>query len=396
VAFNDFLRGDPSAYDRLGPTSRHGHFDGPVEKDPRVLYALSLKWSDDLAGARRQLDGILEEADSRGEETAIPFILLHLAELETWAGQWKPANRHATRGLRSATRGELQPLLAQLLYAKGLVQAHLGNATVARRHAEQGMSLARTVGSPAILLLNQGVLGFVALSSGRPAEAVEYFRPMLEVLSMLAIREPGVVRFVPDAIEALIETGELDKASSVLKRYEAQARRVGRTSAQAAALRCRGLLTAARGDIPAAVRLEEEAVGLHRSLAQPFELGRSLLALSLVLRRARRQSAARAALLESTEIFQHLGAELWRQKVEAVLSSRRGPERDNDGLTPAERRVGRLVATGATNQEVANQLYVSVRAVEAHLTNIYRKLGIRSRTELAARLGTSPAMPSSP
>jgi DNA-binding CsgD family transcriptional regulator len=214
---------------------------------------------------------------------------------------------------------------------------------------------------------------------------------MLDVLWSIGIDEPGVVRFVPDAIQALIETGELGRASSALEKYESQADAVQRVSAQAAALRCLGLLTAARGDVHRAVPILEDAVAQHRSQALPFELGRSLLALGLVLRRARRQSAARAALGESLDIFQRLGASLWREQAEDVLSRRRGSGRSVNGLTPAELRVGRLVATGATNQEVARQLFVSVRAVEAHLTSIYRKLGIRSRTELAIRLrDTSP------
>ena len=139
--------------------------------------------------------------------------------------------------------------------------------------------------------------------------------------------------------------------------------------------------------MPGAVRLAEKAVGRHRSIAQPFELGRSLFVLGLVLRRARRQAAARASLVESVEIFGRLGAAPWRDQVEAVLSQQRGPRRRPDDLSPAEHRVGMLVASGATNQEAAHQLFVSVRAVEAHLTSIYRKLGIRSRSELAARLG---------
>jgi DNA-binding CsgD family transcriptional regulator len=387
VAFHDYLRGDPSAPARLIPSSSRQLFDGSIETHPRVLYALMLKWSDDLSGARAALEEMRAEAELRGEEIAIPFLSLHLAEVETWAGQWNTANRHATLGLVSATRSEGQPLRAQLLYARALVQAHLGRTMRARDDAERGARLASTVGSSVTWLLNKGVLGFLALSLGHPSEAAEHLDPMLEVLWTLGIEEPGVVRFVPDAIEAFIATGDLDRASAVLEKYKGQARRVGRASAEAAALRCRGLLSAAGGDMPGAVRLAEKAVGRHRSIAQPFELGRSLFVLGLVLRRARRQSAARASLLESVEIFGRLGAAPWRDQAEALLSQQRGPRRSPNGLSPAEHRVGLLVASGATNQEAAHQLFVSVRAVEAHLTSIYRKLGIRSRTELAARLG---------
>jgi DNA-binding CsgD family transcriptional regulator len=388
AAFYEFMRGNPSALDRLRRLSLSQPSNGPTGSHPRLLYALALKWSDDLGGARRLLDAMRKQAADRGEETTVPFLLGHLAELETWAGQWRTADRHASLGLLSATRSERQPMRAQLLYAKGLVEAHLGNVTRARRHAEAGANLSRSVGASVTWLLNQGVLGFLALSLRCPAEAAQHLGPMLDVLWTIGIEEPGVVRFVPDAIEALIEAGDLHRASSALKKYESHAHAAQRDSAEAAALRCLGLLTAARGDARRGVRTLEDAVVRHRTQALPFELGRSLLALGLLLRRARRQSAARAALEESLNIFQRLGASLWREQAQDVLSRRRGPGRSVDGLTPAELRVGRLVARGATNQEVARQLFVSIRAVEAHLTNIYRKLGIRSRTELAIRLSS--------
>jgi DNA-binding CsgD family transcriptional regulator len=99
-------------------------------------------------------------------------------------------------------------------------------------------------------------------------------------------------------------------------------------------------------------------------------------------RRARQKRAARDAILEALEGFEQLGAATWVERCKSELGSIGGRTRE-DGLTPAERRVADLVAEGRTNREVAAALFLGERTVASHLTHIYAKLGIRSRTELA-------------
>jgi DNA-binding CsgD family transcriptional regulator len=90
-----------------------------------------------------------------------------------------------------------------------------------------------------------------------------------------------------------------------------------------------------------------------------------------------------------------MGARLWAGRARAELG-RIGGRARSDGLTPTEQRVADLVAEGRSNKEVADALFVSVRTVEANLTRVYAKLGIRSRTELAASRATSGDTPRSP
>ena len=127
-----------------------------------------------------------------------------------------------------------------------------------------------------------------------------------------------------------------------------------------------------------------QALAQHERLPMPFELGRTLLAQGQLRRRAKQKRAARESLQGALDIFERLGAPLWAERAGAELA-RIGlrPPAPLD-LTPTEERVAELVAAGHTNREVAQALFVSVHTVEDNLRRIYRKLGVRSRTELAA------------
>jgi DNA-binding NarL/FixJ family response regulator len=114
-----------------------------------------------------------------------------------------------------------------------------------------------------------------------------------------------------------------------------------------------------------------------------FERGRTLLAYGAKLHRLRRQAEARRMLRAALELFEGLGADAWTELARAELRKAGGRIRvSGDGLTPAERRVAEVVARGASNREAASELFLSEKTVEFHLGQIYRKLGVRSRTQL--------------
>jgi DNA-binding CsgD family transcriptional regulator len=149
--------------------------------------------------------------------------------------------------------------------------------------------------------------------------------------------------------------------------------------------RCRGLLAAGEGDVERALVLLEEAASQHEEVGDPYGRARALLAQGVVRRRARQKRAARDAIREALSGFEELGAATWVEKARNELGSIGGRRRE-EGLTAAERRVAALVAEGRTNREVAAALFLGERTVASHLTHIYAKLGIRSRTELARLL----------
>jgi len=140
-----------------------------------------------------------------------------------------------------------------------------------------------------------------------------------------------------------------------------------------------------------------DAIALHDRSPAPFEKARTELCLGERLRRARRRSEARLHLRSALERFERLGAEPWaeraRNELRASGETLRGREAGGaDELTPQELQVAMLVAEGATNREAGAALFLSPKTIEAHLGRIYRKLDVRSRTELAARLARATAL----
>ena len=144
-------------------------------------------------------------------------------------------------------------------------------------------------------------------------------------------------------------------------------------------------MAAAQGEIATALELLEQAVAQHRVVDDPFGGARALLALGVVRRRKRQKLPARVALEAALASFEALGAAGWAAEARAELGRIGGRKREA-GLTAAERRVAALVAEGQTNREVAASLFLGERTVASHLTHIYAKLGVRSRTELARKV----------
>jgi len=219
-----------------------------------------------------------------------------------------------------------------------------------------------------------------------PARACAHLARALELSAASGFADPGFFRLDADAIEALLSTGQLDRAVDALTLLESRGRRLARPWALATAGRCRALLASARGDPTQALEAAERALSEHARLPEPLELGRTLLVKGTLHRRTKQKRLARAALERALEIFEQVGAPLWVQRARAELARVSGRAPAGDGLTPTERRVAELVAVGRTNKEVAAELFLTVKAVEANLSRIYRKLAVRSRTELAARL----------
>jgi DNA-binding NarL/FixJ family response regulator len=150
-------------------------------------------------------------------------------------------------------------------------------------------------------------------------------------------------------------------------------------------LRGEAAIRAAAGELAEAAVLLESAVASRHHIS-PVQHGRTLLALGRVSRRARRIRDARSTLSRALELFEEAGAVAWAAQVRAELGRVGGRAPSTGELTPTETRVAELVAEGKANKEVAVELVVSVHTVEAALTSIYRKLDVRSRTEMARKL----------
>ncbi|MGW4984535.1 helix-turn-helix transcriptional regulator, partial [Streptomyces mirabilis] len=242
------------------------------------------------------------------------------------------------------------------------------------------------------LLRALAVLGQAELLVGDPrgaAAAVEALQRVKELGEAMSAADPPVLHWYGDLAEALVVLGETDAAGAVLREARTRASGDAPGSVLAALERAEGLREAGLGRAKeGAVRLRA-AVDRLRQLPLPVELVRTLIALGAVERRARHRNAARAVLGEALETATLIGAAPLAARARDELARLEAGERSGEAgvggpeLTPTEARIAGLVGGGATNREVAAELFISVKTVEGALSRVYRKVGVRSRTALA-------------
>lgn len=346
----------------------------------RLLYA------GELDDARPLFEAAYAAAVEQGNEPSRMAAMLALIELECRAGSWHRAEQLATEGYELVVQLGLEQSQSGLLYGRALVDAHLGNVERARDAARDAVALAEGVRGCIFRIQGQAVLGFLELSQGDAKAADRYVAPLPQALADAGYGNPGFCPVLPNAIEACLGLGDLERARSLLDELEQQTRKVDTRWARAVAARCRGLVAAAEGDNANALAALEQALVEHERLPCPFEHARTLLVLGTVQRRAKQRRAARESLAAALSIFQDLGASLWAEKARAESGRIAGRTTADGRLTASERRVAELVAEGRSNKDVAAELFVSAKTVDYHLGRIYEKLDVHSRAELAHRL----------
>jgi DNA-binding CsgD family transcriptional regulator len=356
--------------------------DSAGAPSPRGHQSKILMDSDSLDESRELLLGLLEEAMEYGDLHAASTHLIHLAELEVWAADWVAAVRHAEESLqlRQHTEHPSAPL-----YVKAMAQVYLGLVDEARREAEAGLAEAERAEDVVYRIQNLHVLGFMELSLGNHEAAHVHLGQATDLLRPRWNKEFGDGHVVPDEIEALTGLGDLVRAEDLTLWMEEVGRRTDRAWTLATGARSRALVRAARGDLAGADAALDQALHAHERLPMPFELGRTLLTRGIVRRRMKRWAAAREALEQSLGAFQRLGASLWAEKAQSEIARLGVRTQIQTKLTPIEERIAAIVAEGRTNREIADALFLSPKTVEANLSRVYRKLGIRSRAELAAK-----------
>ena len=349
---------------------------------PDWIHALLLQWDGQLEASHERFDALCRAAVDGGDEHSLPFILFHLARLELLIGDWDAASTHSREARETTLHSGQASELSYSLVIEAIVDAHLGLVEAARTKIEEGIALADTFGTQPAACELIAVRGFLELSLGNAADADRALGQLADLVARTELCEPALFRFHGDAIEAKVMLGRLDEADLLLGQLGAT-----HESTWAEVISCRGraLVSAARGDLALAQEELARAFEAHDRLRQPFERARTLLVLGSSLRRGRKKRAARDALEDALAIFDELGATLWSAKTHGELA-RVGGRAPAAGLTPTEERVAQLIASGRTYQETADELFISPKTVQWNLSKIYRKLGIRSRSELAARL----------
>ena len=357
----------------------------PVSDRAALGLGMYLKVVDRFADSRAWLDVTWTSAVDEGDDSALPVVLGHLAALECWEGHYEVAVDLATQGREHAERMGIRAPMPASVHVLALAhQGHLDQALVI---GAADLAADEAAGFTSAMALDLRSLGTAELFAGNVQAAADLLTRALAISrDDVGINEPAILRAHPDAVAALVTLGRLDEAEALIDQLTESRTANALPWASVMVPRCAALVHAARGEQASSLELLEEALREHVRLTMPFEEGRTRLQYGVALRRAGRRKDARHELERSLAVFHALGTPVQERMATTELTSLGGRRRQEHELTPVEERIAALVAAGQTNREVAATLFMSVRTVESHLSRIYRKLGVRSRTELAAHL----------
>ncbi|MBQ1023506.1 helix-turn-helix transcriptional regulator [Micromonospora sp. C95] len=339
------------------------------------------------AAAYRLADRAVERAADRGETSLLPRALELRAMSEYWLGRHEAAASSCRDGLR----------VARAAGQHTSVGVHLGLlAVLAAVRSDRDTSLGHVA-----------ELGDAAVPGSRPHALAQWALALLDLVEaryadaadrLTALARPGTgrgqvlvqVMATPHLVEAAALDGRHAQARAALAVFDRWAGSTASPLRRALSARCHALL-APRGSAEAEQHFRV-ALSLHPTDAATFERARTELLFGRELRRARRPREARGHLHRARQAFILLGAEVWARQTTVELRAAGESVGTPDPhavrlLTGQQLRIAHLVAAGATNREVARQMFLSTRTVDHHLRNIYHRLGIRSRTELARALG---------
>ncbi|MFK0254026.1 AAA family ATPase [Streptomyces sp. NPDC090445] len=383
------ILGDPDAEDILAEALVLPAPEVPLgmRNAPQYLAVRHALFDDRVADARRQLLVLLPAVQRTGSAEDVFEVLRSLTEAEQRGGRCRVASAHARRALELTIEAGLSP--GPAWYVAAMAEALGGSFARAAGYARRGIQASQEERDQVFLSRSLYALGLVELATGEAAKAVATLRRVAGLEAAQQVVDPSILRWHGDLAEALVAADAPDEAAELIDEVGAVAAALGRTPVLAALDRARGLVLSARGDADAAVDLLRDTAARFDALGLPVERGRTLLALARAERRRRRRAPARTALRAAAEVFAQAGAKPWAELAgerREPVPAEAAPAVALAALTEAEARLALLVAEGASNQEAAAKLFVSVKTVEARLTRIYQKLEVRSRAQLATAL----------
>jgi DNA-binding CsgD family transcriptional regulator len=339
------------------------------------------------SGAQARDDAFSRRAEAIARQTTAVGTLAMALQRIAWTdlayGRVAAASIHSAEGLQLAVEAGLTNAACFHRAILAWVAAVRGDEETCTSLAEQASATAMEHGLGPQNSIAHWAVGLLHLGLGQWEAAAT----RLEAVSSPA--SGGGHSFIalfalPDLVEAAVRAGRPDVAESAATRFAEYAREGAPAWELALVARCRALLTRPS---EAKEHLLSKALILHEHDRRPLSLARTQLLLGEHLRRERRRVEARSQLRIATEAFERLGAAPWEERARAELratgeTARKREPNTLTQLTPQQLHIVRLVAEGATNKEVAAQLFLSPRTVDHHLRNVFAKLGISSRAEL--------------
>lgn len=346
---------------------------------PRLAYAHERMWRGAFDTAAELMADERRLAEGRGDEGLLMRLNIYGSDLAMRRGRWDEAADLLERALADAR--DYWRMTA--LLRRSILRGRRGEPGALEDAAEMRASPISTH-DPIVAGAADFATGLMALAESRIADAAELMVGLLERSDRSGSRAAEFAVYIPETVAVLVAADRLEAASGLTAQLERRGEQF-EPWGDAAIEFCRGLLAQAAGDATSSLALLEAACLGFEEVAAPWELGLALLAHGAALRRAGRRRDAATRLDRAAAIFATLGAAPALERATEELRRARPRPGSGDQLTPAELRVAALVAEGRTNREVAAELSTTVATVEAHLTRIYGKLAVRSRTELARR-----------
>lgn len=342
----------------------------------------------DVRAARHAFETSANESLKQDLLVVAALSLSGLTRLQYLTGEWDAAVVSAERAIALAIESDDQWIVGQAHWAASCVPAARGEWEVARGHVrairEQDPTFERHVAAAAIA--DAGL----AAALERPADVLSALTPLDDMEPGGGVNDQAFLPWQHLKAHALVDDGRLDAAEAFIASTGALAAARANPLLAARMAHARARLEFARHEPERAVATLQAAHGYVEPLGMPYEQALIELSQGQVLRRAGERRAAAAALVAAQGRLSALEARPTLQRCETELaacglapSARKS--RDYTALTPQEIAVTRLVVSGMTNREVSAELMLSTKTVEFHLSNIYTKLGVRTRSELRAR-----------
>ncbi len=366
-----------------------------IRNSPEYLAARHAVFDGRLTRARQALIALLPAAQASGEAEDLVDIWRSLAEVDTGLGSCARALDWSDRAVRLTAAAGLSP--GPAWYSAALAHSCGGTFPQALRYAAQGVHASRQEHDTLHTTRSLWILGAVHLHTGRVEHAADVLAEVAGLEARTGAADPAVLRWQGDAVEAFAAAGRTEHARALLDRMQdTVGPHTGHAVLRASLTRARALCRQLDGDTEDAMELLGDAARGFARLGLRVEEGRTHLARGRIERRRRRAAAARTAWETARALFETAEAHPWTELTDDHLSHLAGHSPTAHGtprppgtapeLTAGERRLAALVRAGATNQQAAQQMFVSVKTVETTLSRIYRKLGVRSRTQLTAAL----------
>jgi DNA-binding CsgD family transcriptional regulator len=321
--------------------------------------------------AREWTNALTEWCDRQPEMVAHTGVcLVHRAEIMQLQGAWQAALEEVQRAGERLRHGVLnQRRAGSALYRRGEIQRLQGEFAA----AEEAYRAASQLGFEpqpglALLRLAQGEVAVAAAAIGRVADETEEPLKRAELL--------------PAFVEILLAVGDLEEARRASGELEAISETHASDLLRALAAQAGGAVVLAEGDTRGALGSLRRALSAWQDIEAPYEVARTRVLLGTACRRLGDNDAAALEWAAARTVFEELGAGADLIRLNSLVAS--APSKSTHGLSPRELEVLRHVTGGKTNRDIATELVLSERTVERHVSNIFAKLGVSTRTAAAA------------